>query len=425
MTEPGWMESTGIGNLTVCSCIYHLNAFLILLPTGCVLHKYTEAEAASCLHSKDIIFVGDSIVRKLFFEFARSLDHSLPELTLNGNQKHADYEFRTRYGTSLKFAWDPYLNTTFTARILSGGERVSPAMLVLGSGLWYLRYANDSGGIPAWESRMDNIFNLLIDKPKPADEIVILPVERIVVSKLSQARSSTMHPSDIEAMNSDLFHRINPPAERARSLNSLVQVSLPLVFNKMLDGSLTEDGLHFSDVILKIQSRILMNLRCNDVMPKVYPFDKTCCGRYPSPSLPHLVALALVLLVGPVVAFRVYNSGKPWLPVSLCCTLIVQLGLNNLQSTILSHEARAPLIISFSLLLIYFADRSDLWMKEQRQFDPWIFGALCLIILALGLATMSRAEKDLGFLNRDQTDEWKGWMQGNVVVIGGLQKTPC
>lgn len=90
--------------------------------------------------------------------------------------------------------------------------------------------------------------------------------------------------------------------------------------------------------------------------------------------------------------------------------LIVQIGLKNLQSTIL--EARAPLIISFSLLPIYFADRSDLWMKAQRQFDPWIFGALCFISLWVGLATISRKEKDLGFLNRDQTDEWKGWMQG-------------
>jgi hypothetical protein len=70
------------------------------------------------------------------------------------------------------------------------------------------------------------------------------------------------------------------------------------------------------------------------------------------------------------------------------------------------------LIISLSLLLIYLADRSGLWMKEQRQFDPWVFGALCLITLGVGLATVSHAEKDLGFLNRDQTDEWKGWMQG-------------
>lgn len=49
------------------------------------------------------------------------------------------------------------------------------------------------------------------------------------------------------------------------------------------------------------------------------------------------------------------------------------------------------------------------------QFDPWIFGALCVIILAL--ATILCAEK-VGVLNRDQTDEWKEWMQSNAVAHG-------
>lgn len=321
MMEAGWIQGIIIGNPEVCSFLYDLFTFFISVTIGCILHKYTETEASSCLHSKDIIFVGDSIARKLFFEFARSLDHSLPELSLKGSKKHADYEFHTKYGTNLKFNWDPFLNSTSTRRILEGGDQASPAMLVLGSGLWYLRYANISGGMPAWENRMDNIFNLLVNKPSPADEVVILPVEKIVTSKLSQERSSTMHPSDIEAMNSDLFHRINPPADRAGLLRTLpssrAPVSFPLVFNKMLDESMTEDGLHFSDVLLTMQARILINLRCNDVMPKVYPFNKTCCNRYPSPSLPHMIALALVFLIGPFIAFRIYNSGKSYLPFLL------------------------------------------------------------------------------------------------------------
>lgn len=53
-----------------------------------------------------------------------------------------------------------------------------------------------------------------------------------------------------------------------------------------------------------------------------------------------------------------------------------------------------------------------MWLKEQRQFDPWLFGGLCLFSLLVGLASVVRTDKDLGFLNRDQTDEWKGWMQG-------------
>ena len=76
--------------------------------------------------------------------------------------------------------------------------------------------------------------------------------------------------------------------------------------------------------------------------------------------------------------------------------------------------------------MIYIADRTGFWLKEQKQFEPWTFGCLCLASLAVGLATVKRADKDMGFLNRDQTDEWKGWMQSkhlrsliiwNVIVV--------
>lgn len=43
-----------------------------------------------------------------------------------------------------------------------------------------------------------------------------------------------------------------------------------------------------------------------------------------------------------------------------------------------------------------------------------MFGFLCFISLAIGLASIKQGDKDLGFLNREQTDEWKGWMQGMV-----------
>jgi len=72
--------------------------------------------------------------------------------------------------------------------------------------------------------------------------------------------------------------------------------------------------------------------------------------------------------------------------------------------------------MSVGLAIIYLADRSWLWLKEQKQFDGWAFAFLCLCALAAGLATLKRADNDLGFLNRDQTDEWKGWMQFVILI---------
>ena len=59
----------------------------------------------------------------------------------------------------------------------------------------------------------------------------------------------------------------------------------------------------------------------------------------------------------------------------------------------------------------FMADRTTVWLKEQKQFEPWVFSGLCLMSMAAGLGSLKSKDKDLGFLNREQTDEWKGWMQ--------------
>ena len=84
------------------------------------------------------------------------------------------------------------------------------------------------------------------------------------------------------------------------------------------------------------------------------------------------------------------------------------------------QQTHALIIISGAIALIYIADRTGFWLKEQKQFEPWGFGCLCLASLAIGLATVKRANKDMGFLNRDQTDEWKGWMQSKYLVYSNL-----
>ena len=96
------------------------------------------------------------------------------------------------------------------------------------------------------------------------------------------------------------------------------------------------------------------------------------------------------------------------------------LGQGRLLSVLTGQQTLAPVIISGAIALIYIADRTGFWLKEQKQFEPWIFGCLTLASLAVGLATVKRADKDMGFLNRDQTDEWKGWMQSKHFVQCGF-----
>jgi hypothetical protein len=303
---------------------------------GCTLHKYQKKEASACFRSKELIFIGDSVTRKLFFQVVQVLDQSLPSGPTSDAGKHANYRFHTTSGIDLIFAWDPFLNSSYTQSVLLKSKDnntiqslASPAMLVLGSGLWYLRYSNSSGGVPAWESRIEHIFHSLTTNPKPADDVVILPIEHIVSSKLTPERASTIQLSDIDAMNSELYHRINPPSDDFEysftSHRRSVTASLPLVFNQMIDESLTEDGLHYSDAVIRVQANILLNLHCNNKLPKTFPFNKTCCNRYPWPSAIHLSVLVLVVFSGPWLVYRAVVPGEMH-------SLIVPLSLRSLIS---------------------------------------------------------------------------------------------
>jgi hypothetical protein len=179
----------------------------------------------------------------------------------------------------------------------------------------------------------------------------------------------------------------------------------------MLDPSQTADGLHFSDNIVKAQANILLNLRCNDVLPKTFPLDKTCCRRYPRPSVLQIIILGAAILWGPYTVFLSYRSGKylmiSWINVSH----VSRTGENGSGGPLIREEQMPAAIFSAAIALIFTADRTGFWLKEQKQFNPWIFTFLAISFLAVGLVTVKRADKDLGFLNREQTDEWKGWMQ--------------
>lgn len=270
--------------------------------------------------SKQVVFIGDSVTRLLFFQLAHILDPTIPTAPPEGLQ-HSNHVFRTMHGIPISFFWDPFLNTSHTYDMVgsttsstsldSDDDVQRIGLLVLGSGLWYLRYS----GLSSWEANMEHILNSLArNRAKTADEVVILPVEQVVASKLTHERAISIRSSDIDAMNSDLFHRINPPLTDIFSIfsrpTSSIPVAFPRVFNEMLDPSQTEDGLHFSNTLVKLQATILLNQRCNDALPKKFPFDKTCCSRYPWPSPLQLVILIAAVLWGPITYISSHQPGK-------------------------------------------------------------------------------------------------------------------
>lgn len=376
-------------------------------PAGCMLYSYKPKSVTECLSGRSVVFIGDSVTRVLFYGALRTMD---PSITPEGQAKHSD---RTLHigGVEWRFVWDPFLNSTTWSDISSRNYRSSlpspapkvhqnrPALLVVGSGLWYLR---QKVGIQAWKRTIDHLFQ--VSSPKAnyeqgpvSDEIVLLPVEYPAVEKLNQIRKETILPSQVEEMNSYNLQKLDSSPTSS--------ILIPSVLNLMVDlaHSETKDGLHYSNKLADIQARILFNLRCNDQLLKKFPFDKTCCFKYPDPHWIQVVFL-LFLLVWAPLGLYIHHYPNSCLAVH--------------SRWFPSKDRLTPLaIFGASIILIFLGDRTSMFSKEQKQFDRLQFGLLNLIALVAGVWSSVTSEKgDLGLLNREQTDEWKGWMQIAILI---------
>ena len=228
-------------------------------------------------------------------------------------EKHAD-RVLTAGGINFAFYWDPFLNGTYSDQLLAGTlgasiEQGKPTLAVLGSGIWYLRHKS-SGGIDAWSNRMDDLFAASHpSRDSIADELILLPVVDAIESRLSPERAATIKLEDINKMNERLDEKLDEA--RFEPGTGTGGLAVPRSFNKVIDGldEETVDGLHFSDTVSKVQASILLNLRCNDVLPKHFPYDKTCCFQYPAPNWVQIALLVFLIGFAPLGLY-LYSRGE-------------------------------------------------------------------------------------------------------------------
>lgn len=68
--------------------------------------------------------------------------------------------------------------------------------------------------------------------------------------------------------------------------------------------------------------------------------------------------------------------------------------------------------VLFGCIMLYFwlCDFQHIWYKQNKQYsrDIYIFIFFLLVFVAVVFTIKPTSDK---ILNRDQTEEWKGWMQ--------------
>lgn len=387
-------------------------------PQGCMIKNYNSKKLAQCLagpEGKDAIFIGDSTLRQIFWATARKLNPVLAANEDKAADKHKDITF-TEGSTTLNFIWDPYLNSSDSKEHLELARHRKPvgtpsqvplgkALIVFGAGLWFAK--NELDAVSSFKDAIDPIANLVdasdqLVKVPGRERIIFSPVQPPYYDRLDQEHVETILPQKVNAMNTHLTE--------LATIHNLDLVSSFLDMTVGIPEAYQPNGLHVTDAIADRQAEIIINMRCN-ARDKGYPYSGTCCYDYPydyAQLFMFLVGLIGLLMLG-------WVELQAW-------TNVESTGVSETIRTRLPI-LRAVLILWTVLVYCYVADRTQLFEKLLKQYNNQDFFVFCAVIVIAGFSTIQLSStpqrpgqekppnQDQPFLSRDQTDEWKGWMQ--------------
>jgi hypothetical protein len=173
-------------------------------------------------------------------------------------------------------------------------------------------------------------------------------------------------------------------------------------------------GFHVQFHVAELRANIIFNLRCNAKLDRMksYPYSRTCCTDYGVKPLTQLsiIALAVVYLAACII-FEVSD-------------LLANRDANEPRSRLLNMRVGS---LALALLMCYYADRTQMMAKGSMLWQLKDLVALCILCVVIMLVTVRRSgpslslsytteKSDERFISRDQTDEWKGWVQLFILV---------
>lgn len=372
--------------------------------------SYAGRGAKECLGrslESENVFIGDSTVREVFWAMARQLNRQAALEASTSAERHQDLTF-AEGRTSIQFYWDPYLNSSHAPQYMSrtranalDGE--ANGLVVIGAGLWFSGHKRDpiqefKEAIDALTSHLPlpDTSSLGIHRPR------IMPVQPPYYEKLDEGHKM-LKPDKINAMN-----------EYLEEIADMHDVDLLTAFLRMADnmpGTAWEPrGLHLMPQVTDRQAELLLNLHCNSI-ERSYPLDGTCCLDYKWSFVQLALGVAGTALLGVVL----WTELQIWTKV----------GEGSFFEKSKKHLPTlwAFLIMCAVLLYCYLADRTHLFNKMSKLYNTQDWCVFIVGITIAGVATIRKSvtpgrpnqekptNQNQPFLSRDQTDEWKGWMQ--------------
>ncbi|KJE94276.1 hypothetical protein, variant [Capsaspora owczarzaki ATCC 30864] len=212
--------------------------------------------------------------------------------------------------------------------------------------------------------------------------------------------------------------------------NMLISRSIGSIGKAFAEDS--TDGVHFPDAAVQAQLNVILNAFCNrrhEAWDR--PDDVTCCAPYPAlTGLQYVffavVLFALVCWLGGSYAARHHTGGAVASGAESAFGATAR-ARHMLSSPNLLSVAMPVAQLGLVLVFAFLCDRTHIFPKERKIYTHFDLIASIGVMFVAGWCTLTHVKTAPTFLSRDQTDEWKGWMQIVFLIyhfLGGSSVLP-
>ncbi|KAF5119658.1 hypothetical protein DV452_001523 [Geotrichum candidum] len=310
-------------------------------PDGCALQHYNQAYLNKCMKkpNSNIIFMGDSTARQLFWETAHMLDPTLKaDFNVHGNAKFT----RSKDNITVHLFWDPYLNRKESMGVISkiaNGTRLTndgpTTILYVTAGLWHAMFHKPREKIQiSFETAIDNFVEVIRNaKPGAFEAVYFAPTQLPQYFRLDLWRKKNITKKVLDKMyayTEKIFDYNYETDTGSGIIYSNDKHRRPLIYyfpamnrlgankNSLYDRL----GLHLTWPLVTVQVDLLYNHFCNRNIQDVLPPTTTCCVTYDRTNRERLAVMgwvALVAIATAVAARRPSSAIKLAAWVGIAC----------------------------------------------------------------------------------------------------------
>ncbi|XP_074654898.1 N-acetylneuraminate (7)9-O-acetyltransferase-like isoform X2 [Tubulanus polymorphus] len=390
-------------------------------PYGCMMHRYSKSDSRNCMHYisywggyNHIVFLGDSRIRQLYHEFVGMFSNKPPQ---KGKQHHDMHFSDEKINLKVDFLWQPMVSDTMYnvyKSWLKMEPRDRPNLVITGSATWSVKLSNGSkeflGNFKVNLTYIVPYFNKL----KSTMKVLWMLQDPVVESRLVPNHSMITN-ERIDEYNRAAIDILRHSTAKVWSSSRLITQG----YNHDMN-----DGLHAGHVALDWDNQIVMNMYCNDHMGYN---DGTCCSSAePVTKLQIFVAGFFLFCIVLSLSMYIYkrrnkrNGNKTRNSVhsdnngQRLANTPPTVGKNNEEDVyyiVFTNLARLGVIMAY----FFICDRTNFFMKENKAYTLLNFLLPLGYVMVLGFFFTDNTDKTT-MLHRDQTDEWKGWMQLVILI---------